>query len=386
MEKSNLPPIEIADIFRQYDHLLDPMPNGHWTAVQAIKNCRTGALGGHLLKCDSCPHEKYAYHSCRSRFCPKCGYTARTEWVAKRTQDLLPCPYFHVVFTLPSELRALVLRNKELSYGILFRAASSTLKQVAHKNLNIEVGLIGVLHTWSQTLIDHPHIHCVVPGGGLTKNQKRWKVCSENYLLPVDVLGEVFRGKILEYFEAAYDEGEMKFTGQIEYLKNPSSFKDLLITCASKKFNIYCKKPFAGPEQVLNYLGQYTHRIAISNYRILKLEGGRVHFKYRDPKDPAKKKVMQLEVKEFMRRFLLHILPKGFVRIRHFGLLANRFKKAKIAIVRKLAGKAESCLKTIDTWRKKLEDTLGITLDKCPKCQKGSLQNVFTYKAFYNTA
>ncbi len=387
MENKKRPEVEVADIFRQFDHLLGPMPKSHWKVVQAIKNCRTGALGGHLLKCGDCSHESQAFNSCRNRFCPKCGYTARSEWVEKRTKELLPCPYFHVVFTLPSELRAVVLRNQEVSYNILFKAASETLKSMAKKNINIDIGLIAVLHTWSQTLINHPHIHCLVPGGGLSENKNKWKTCKESYLLPVTALAKVFKGKILEAFEDAFNKDQLKFMGQIDYLNCPGSFKDLLIKCAGKNFHVYCEEPFAGPEQVLKYLGEYTHRIAISNYRIIKLEDGKVYFKYRDPDNPAKKKVMALEVKEFMRRFLLHVLPKGFVRIRHFGLLASRFKQINIDTIKKLMEVVETTLEDLEkSWQDILEDTLGKKLDQCPKCQSGILKAVFSYRAFYDTA
>jgi len=215
MKKSNSPKFEVADIFRQYDYLLGPMPVRHRKAIQAIKNCRTGALGGHLLKCGSCDYKKQAYNSCRSRFCPKCGYASRAEWVQRRKEELLPCPYFHVVFTLPSELRAVIRYNQKISYNILIKAASDTVKQVAKNNLSVNVGLIAVLHTWSQTLIDHPHVHCIVPGGGLSANKKKWKAFKEDYLLPTRVLAEVFRAKFLEALELAFNKGDLSFSGQI---------------------------------------------------------------------------------------------------------------------------------------------------------------------------
>ena len=387
MKNHNYPNIEVADIFRQYSHLLGRMPLKHWKAVQAIKNCRTGALGGHLQSCGSCDYKKPAYNSCRNRHCPKCGYTERAVWIERRKEELLPCPYFHVVFTLPSELRAVVKYNQKISYNILIKAASNTVKQVAKNNLSVDVGLIAVLHTWSQTLIDHPHVHCIVPGGGLSANKKKWKTCKENYLLPVKVLAKVFRAKILEAFELAFNNGILNFTGQVEHLNNPGSFKDLLITCSGKGFNVYCKKPFSGPKQVLNYLGQYTHRVAISNYRILKLEDNKVYFKYRDPNNPEKSKVMALSAKEFMRRFLLHILPKGFSRIRHFGILANRFKKMNIDIIRNLVNITQDVTDNHKkTWQDILEKLLGLKIDHCPKCKVGILKAGFLNKTFYNTA
>ena len=234
--------------------------------------------------------------------------------------------------------------------------------------------------------MDHAHCHFIVPGGGLDKAKTKWTPCKEDYLLPLEILSVVFRAKILKFFQQAFDDEELKFMGQIEYLSHHATFRDLLINCAKKEFVVFCKKPFSGPEQVLKYLGQYTHRIAISNYRLVKLEGEKVHFKYRDPDDPSKKKVMVLHVREFMRRFLLHILPKGFVRIRHYGLLGSRSKKVNILIIRKLSGIKEQIKEKVEeTWKQILNRIMGIDVEQCPKCKSGTLE-AQPLLSFFNTA
>jgi len=370
------PKIEIADLFNQFGHLLGNLPGEQRKVIRDITNCRTSVLGGHRLKCDQCEYEKNSYNSCRNRHCPKCQFLARVRWVEKRKEELLPSQYFHVVFTVPSELKPLILRNKKEFYNILFKAASETLKEVAQnpKNLGAQIGFIGVLHTWGQNLLDHPHIHFIVPGGGLNKKKNKWVACPKDYFLSVKILSRVFRGKVLNYLEKAFDNKEFKFIGQIEHLTHYPNFKDLLITCATKDWVVYSKEPFAGPEQVINYLGQYTHRIAISNYRLVKLEGEKIYFRIRDPKNPGKKKIMALHVKEFLRRFILHVLPRQFIRIRHFGLLGSRLKKTTIAIILRLLGVKEKVIETlVQTWKELLEKSTGINVDLCPNCQKGSL-------------
>jgi len=362
---------EIADIFNNYGHLLGKMPLSHHKVVQAIKNCRTDALGGHQMECSSCDHKKNAYNSCRNRHCPKCGFTARTRWIEKRCEELLDCPYFHVVFTVPSELRQLMLNNKKICYNLLFKASSQTIKEVAKnpKNLNAEVGSIGVLHTWGQNLVDHPHIHFIVPGGGLSDDRQEWVKAKESFLLPVKVLSKVFKAKFLELFEKAYAESKLEIPEYIEQYRCPNQFAQLMKDCGYKNFAVYCKQPFAGPKAVLKYLGQYTHRIAISNFRLVKVEDERVYFKVRDKENPKKKKVMSLHVKEFMRRFLLHVLPSGFVRIRRFGLLANRLKKLKVEIIRDLQGAKEQLTQAIEkSWQQILSEATGKDPDVCPSC------------------
>ena len=378
--------IEIADVFERFGSQLGKLPPDVWKVIQAIKNCRTGALGGHLLNCDSCEYKSQSYNSCRNRHCPKCGFAARAAWVESRMDELLDCPYFHVVFTLPSELRPLILRNKEVFYKILFKAASTTIRDVAKDKLNAETGAIGVLHTWSQTLIDHPHLHFIVPGGGLSSSKTQWVKCHQSFFLPIRILSKVFRGKFLKLAEEAFNTGQLKFKGAIDHLSHPGLFQDLLIECASKEFIVYAKEPFAGPAAVLKYLGQYTHRIAISNYRLVKIEGDNVHFMYRDPKDASKKKIMALSAKEFMRRFLLHVLPKGFVRIRHFGFLSNRHKKTNIELARKLTGMKERLTKEPPSAKDFLKRIMGFEPDRCPACEGGAMKKFLRLKPFYSTA
>jgi len=327
--------LEISDIFKQFRYLLKGLLPEQEKVVQAIINCRTEILGGHKLKCNGCEFTKNAYNSCRNRHCPKCQFLARTKWIEKRCEDLLPCQYFHVVFSVPSNLRPLILRNKEICYNIILKSASDTLKEVAAnpQNLGADIGFIGVLHTWSQTLIDHPHVHFIVPGGGLNKKKTKWITCKKDYFLPIKVLSKVFKGKAMELLSKAYKNGEFQFSGKIEELKEEFLFDELLRRCSFKDWVVYSKQTFAGPKQVINYLGGYTHRIAISNYRLIKLDGDKVHFYCRDREKPGEKKIMKMHVKEFMRRFLLHVLPKGFTRIRHYGLLGNRWKKIKLEIV-----------------------------------------------------
>jgi len=386
MKKPNL---EIADIFHKFGHLLGNLPKDHKKVVQDILNCRTSVLGGHKLKCGNCDLEKNSYNSCRSRHCPKCQFLTKAKWIEKRSQDLLPCQYFHVVFTIWSELRPLFLRNKKVCYNLLFKAASETLKEVAEnpKNLGAEIGFIGVLHTWSQSLINHYHIHFIVPGGGLNKEQTKWIPCRKDYFLPIKKLSAVFKGKMLNYLRKAYDKGEFEFSGKLEHFNSNNVFSSFLADLAKKDPVIYAKKPFSGPEQVINYLGQYTHRIAISNYRLIKIEGEKVHFKCRDREDPSKSKVLILNVREFMRRFLLHVLPKGYMRIRHFGILGNRLRKQKIEIIRKLNGILEFIQEGLQkSWEELLEKFTGIDIKKCPSCKIGRLYEFAEMKGILNTS
>lgn len=374
--------LEVADIFNEYSHQLKGINKDQSKVIQAIKNCRTSVLGGHKVECDSCDYEKHAYNSCRNRHCPKCGFIARTKWIGKRSEDLFDCQYFHTVFTLPGELREVMLRNKRISYDILFKSSSETLKEVAmsKKYLGADIGFIGVLHTWGQNLVDHPHVHYLIPGGGLRKES--WIKAKKDYFLPVKVLSKVFRGKVLDYFERAFESDELVFSGTIKQLESYIGFKDLLLQCSDKDFVVYAKKPFLGPKEVLKYLGKYTHRIAISNYRLVKLEDGRVYFKVRDKKNPGESKVISLTVAEFMRRFLMHVLPRGYVRIRHFGILGNRFKKVKIDLIRRAQGIFCRVLKLEKSLKDIIEEAIGVDIDSCPDCEAGLLikKSPFTSK------
>ncbi len=376
------PQIEIADIFNQYGHQLSGISTASHKVIVAITACRTERLGKHVQECESCHHQEISYNSCRNRHCPKCQFMTRVNWVSKREEELLPVKYFHVVFTLPSELNPLILRNKAELYDLLFKASSDTLKEVARrkKNMGAELGFIGVLHTWGQNLMDHPHIHYIVPGGGL--NQNKWVEAKPKYLLPVKILSQVFKAKFLSGLEKLYDAVELKLTGQIEELAEVGKFKELMITCARKPWVVYAKQPFHGPKQVISYLGQYTHRIAISNHRLIKIEDDRVHFKYRDSRDGNKSKVMSLDALEFMRRFLLHVLPRGYVRIRHFGLLASRSKKENIELIRTLlAAVAPLVRATVEV----LREIIGVDITLCPHCKAGAMKLKSSSRQWLNT-
>ena len=379
--------LEIADIFNQYGPLLPSLTKQKMKVVQAIKRCRTSDLGGHKSKCNTCDFKKYSYNSCRNRHCPKCGFIARQKWIARRSEELIDCQYFHVVFTLPASLRSLIIQNKRVCYDLLFKASSHTLKEAAKnpKYLGADIGFIGVLHTWSQSLIDHPHIHFLVPGGGL--QGKKWLCSKEDFFLPVRVLSKVFMGKFIENLESLYHEGKLEFHGSIDYLSHFANFKDLLLKCTEKSFNVYTKRPFLGPKQVINYLGGYTHRIAISNYRLIKVEDGKVHFKVRDKSSPENSKVMILDALEFMRRFLLHVLPNGFVRIRHFGILGNRYKKLKIELIRSFLGIERQVKKEIETtWKELIKGLTGVDVDICPRCRDGTLEKSSLIKSIFDSS
>jgi hypothetical protein len=325
------PPLEVADIVRTYGTAFVKQHRRWLTALhlkvlRAIVACRTAALGGHIEQCDSCGQRAISYNSCLNRHCPKCQGAARQAWLAKRSAELLPVPYYHVVFTLPHVLAPLALQNKALVYGLLFRAAAETLLQIAAdpEHLGAKIGFLAVLHTWGQTLLHHPHLHCVVPGGGLSPDQRRWIPCGHKFFLPVKVLSVVFRGKFLDALERAFKKHKLTLAGQLTPLQAPAEFAALLRTAAHRKWVVYAKRPFAGPAQVLTYLSRYTHRIAIANSRLLAMADGRVTFRWRDYAHGHQTRTMTLEADEFLRRFLLHVLPSSFVRIRYFGLLANR--------------------------------------------------------------
>ncbi len=337
------PRLEVADVFRQHgqeflDRWGEVLSRQQRKALRDISACRTAALGTHLEQCDHCAHQVIAYQSCRNRHCPKCHSRTRDEWLAKRAEEILPVPYCHVVFTLPRELAVLALQNPRVIYGILFRAAAESLLELAAdpKRLGARLGFLAVLHTWSQRLECHPHVHCVVPAGGLSPGGKRWISSRKKFFLPVVPLSCLFRGKFLAYLEQAFHLGRLEFYGQVRELAHPFRFQDFLASLHQKKWVVYAKPPFGGPEQVLRYLARYTHRVAISNGRLLSLEDGRVRFRWRDSQDHNQIKQMSLDAVEFIRRFLLHILPSGFVKIRHFGFLSNRNRKAMVQLCREL--------------------------------------------------
>ncbi len=341
MQRSSL---EVADIIRALtDPVTAQVPGLSASAAQrrvlrALLACRTARLGAHVQQCDKCEHRSVAYNSCRNRHCPKCQAASRARWFKARSRDLLPVGYFHVVFTLPAELAAVALQNKRVLYEILFRAASQTLIQIAAdpKHLGARIGMLCVLHTWGQTLVHHPHLHCIVPGGGLSLDGRRWIASRPNYFVPVKVLSRVFRGKFLDYLGRAYRSGELTLTATLEHLTQPERFAALLRELRAKPWVVYSKPPMAGPEHVLKYLARYTHRVAIANSRLVSLEQGRVAFRYKDYAQGNSERILELEALEFLRRFLLHVLPRGFQRIRHYGLLANCCRQQKVALCRSL--------------------------------------------------
>ena len=372
--------VEVADIFRLHGpeyRRSHPMPLNHLRAMHAIEVCRTATLGGHRYKY-SCGHVDISYNSCRNRHCPKCQTLNKEKWIESRCEDLLPIQYFHVVFTIPSELNPLVIMNQKVMYNISFRAVSETLMKLSNnpKHLGAYIGFIGILHTWGQNLMDHPHIHCVVPGGGLSPDGSRWVSCRKGFFIPVRVMSSLFRGKFLDHLKSSFESDDLIFPGGIRHLKEPHVFEMFRGQFYHKKWVVYCKPPFDGAEGVLKYLGRYTHRIAISNNRILKVQDGNVSFRWRDYADGNKQKIMTLKANEFIRRFLLHVLPPRYVRIRHFGLLANRSRKDNMALCRELIDSCETVTKEKDkpeTWQDQLLRICGIDINTCPVCKKGTM-------------
>jgi Putative transposase/Transposase zinc-binding domain len=337
------PTLEVADILRASSngfierHGLH-LALQHRKVMDAIVRCRTAALGGHRDLCLGCGHQAISYNSCRNRHCPKCQGNARARWLAARSAELLPVPYFHVVFTLPHELSALVLQNKRLLYDLLFRTSAATLLEVARnpRHLGADVGMLTVLHTWGQNLQHHPHVHCVVPGGGLSLDGSRWIAGSPRFLLPVHILSRVFRGKFIAGLKQLLSQDKLQFHGSLFELRDPERFRDFLRQLYTNQWVVYAKPPFGGAEHVLQYLARYTHRVAISNHRLVGFHDEHVAFRWKDYAHGGKQKVMTLSSDEFLRRFLIHVLPKGLVRIRHFGLFANRRRAASLTRCRVL--------------------------------------------------
>ncbi len=367
------PQFEVADVFRENTHFLHGISREQWKVVNAIINCRGPKLGGHKLVCRECGYEQISYNSCRNRHCPKCQASKQAQWVYERTQELLPIKYFHIVFTVPSALNALILQNKRLLYDVLFRAASETLQQAAEnpKNLGAQIGFIAVLHTWSQNLMDHPHLHCIVTGGGIGRDTSKWIKCRDNFFLSVHILNRLFRGKYLHYLKKAYETGEVRFFGKLQTTGNTGEFSSLLNACYAKKWVVYAKKPFHDPLHVLKYIGRYTHRVAISNRRIIGFSGGNVSFIWKDYRNGNKRKVMTLAASEFMRRFLLHVLPQGFKRIRFYGILSNRYKNKSIESVRHML----CCDAGVDSMSSLAPfEYPGSVEKRCPRCRSENIQ------------
>lgn len=372
------PRLEVSDIFRRFRPWLKDLSKTESKVVSDILNCRTQVLGGHRRQCDKCGHEEFSYNSCRNRHCPKCQYLAQVRWVEARKRELLPVGYFHVVFTVPHELNRLIWANKKVGFDILFRAMSETLKEVGERRLKARVGFTAVLHTWSQRLENHAHIHAIAPGGGISLDGKRWIHAKQKYLLPCKILSQVFRGKYLDYLERSF--GKLNFSDDISDLAQPSAFKSLLVQAAKKDWVIYAKEPFAGPEQVLEYLGNYTHRIAISNYRIEAVSDTHVTFRYKDRTDNNKSKLMRVTGQEFCRRFLNHVLPEKFVRIRHFGFLGSRQKSKNIETTRKLLCARPHAEPLVpENYKELLARVVGVDIDQCDCCKTGKMKIVETF-------
>jgi hypothetical protein len=350
------PRLEVADVIRRhgeefqekYRPILTP---GQRQALRDLVRCRTAALGGHLERCLDCEFERPAYNSCRNRHCPKCQAMSRARWLDAQAEYLLPTDYYHVVFTLPAELSDLAKANPKVLYDLLFQSAAATIRKVAAnpKYLGAVPGLLLVLHTWGQTLQHHPHVHGIVTGGGLSCDAAgkiaaapKWLSCRPGFFLPVRVLSRIFRGQYLEALEQAHANGELRFFGGLTALADAASFRGLLRRLYAKDWVVYAKAPFGGPDRVLKYLARYTHRVAISNSRLVGLEAGRVSFAYKDYGDDHKRKTMTLDATEFLRRFVTHVLPSGFVKVRHYGLLANRFREQRLSNCRDLLVVANS--------------------------------------------
>ena len=371
------PAFELADIFRDYGeryckaHLLT---REQLRVMRAIEICRTATLGGHVEKCSQCDHIRIAYNSCRNRHCPKCQSRERQKWLADRQRELLPVEYFHVVFTLPEPIAHLAFQNRKTICGILFQTASETLLTIARdpKHLGAEIGFFAILHTWGQNLLFHPHVHCVVPGGGLSPDQERWISCRPGFFLPVRVLSRLFRRLLLEVLEKAFLKKKLRFFGQLEHLKEPSAFQRYLEPVREAEWVVYAKPPFGGPQQVLAYLGRYTHRTAISNQRILNVENGQVTFQWKDyrHKNKQKSRVMTVDADEFMRRFLMHVQPPGFKRIRYCGWMASRHKKEKLALCRTLLTPARDLLPEPAAVSGQTQPSC------CPQCKTGVMMRL----------
>jgi hypothetical protein len=382
--------MEVADILRRHAPEYPYSLSGEQARVlAALQVCRTAHLGGHLERCDGCGHERNAYNSCRDRHCPKCQSLAKARWVAQQTADLLPVPYFHLVFTMPGQLVDLTQQNQRVLYDILFAAGAEALTTIAAdpKHLGAEIGFLAVLHTWGQNLQAHPHIHCVVPGGGLSPDGQSWVGSRENFFLSVKVLSRLYRGLFVSRLRAAYEGGELKFHGQIAELAKPKMFDRLLRKLSDIEWVVYAKRPFGGPEQVVSYLGRYTHRVAISNHRLVSNEDGKVSFRWKDYRRAKEggetgTRTMELDAHEFIRRFLLHVLPRGFVRIRRFGLLANRQRATKLTRCRELLGAVGTGPEAVLDWQTLYEKLTGHSITSCRECQHGQMAKVACIPSF----
>ena len=355
------PALELAEVVERHGHRLGELAPEEQRILRAIASCRTAALGGHVQTCDHCQHQRIAYNSCRNRHCPRCQGTACAKWMADRAGELLPVEYFHVVFTLPDTFNSLALSNKRVIYHLLFEAVAQTLLEVAAnpKHLGARIGFLAILHTWGQNLALHPHVHCVIPGGGLSLDAGKWITCRAGFFLPVRILSRVFRGKFIDLLKRAWA------AGKLHGVENDSAVARLIDASVKHDWVVYAKPPFGGPEQVLKYLARYTHRIAISNRRLIAMNDRSVTFGWKDYAHHDRPRAMTLDGAEFLRRFLLHAVPRGFMRIRHFGLLANRVRAQNLAICRRLIATPPTT--------PAIHHGVARSLPLCPICQRGRL-------------
>ena len=374
--------LEVADVLRRFgpafrDQHGASLSTARRRAMLAIESCRTAALGGHVERCGDCGHQRVSYNSCRNRNCPKCQGLARAQWLQDRQAELLDVPYFHVVFTVPAQIEVIAFQNQTVVYDILFRAASETLRAIAADpgHLGAEIGFLGVLHTWGQNLSHHPHIHFLVPGGGIAPDGQRWIACRPGFFLPVRVLSRMFRGLFRRYLEKAFAAGALNFFSEHRHLHEPATFRRYLTPAWKAEWVVYAKRPFAGPTQVLDYVARYTHRVAISNNRLVSMDDGKVCFRWKDYRDDNRHKTMTLEAGEFIRRFLIHVLPDGFHRIRYFGFLGNCHRAQKLERCRELLRMvtAESEADPPADYRDRFEALTGQSLRVCPHCHAGTM-------------
>ena len=386
------PLLEVADIVHQQgtaflERYGATLSGEQQRALRAIALCRTAALGGHTTRCDHCGHEEQSYNSCRHRSCPKCHGAAQAAWLTARQREVLPTPYVHVIFTLPQELSFLALHNQRVLYGLLFHTVAQSLQDIAHdpKHLGAEIGGLAVLHTWGQQLQHHPHLHCVLPAGGITPDGSRWVPCRPNFFLPVRVLSRRFRRLFLETLEQLYAQGKLTMAGRCQEFAAPMPWKDLLATLRHKEWVVYAKEPIHDPQSVLTYLARYVSRVAISNHRLVALENGQVTFRYKDYKHGNRLRTCTLEAVEFLRRLMLHVPPHGWQRIRYYGFLANRHRQAKLAHCRALLGQSADTLLTnamVVGAGPPARGSEGARVgpgDACPMCPQGRMQLVKTY-------
>ena len=377
------PKLEVADIFRRYGEAYRQKHGASLSTAQrrvmtSVEICRTAVLGGHVEQCDRCRHQRICYNSCRNRHCPKCQSLASAQWLEDRQSELLPTHYFHVVFTVPEQIAVIAYQNKEQVYRILFRAAAETLRTIAAdpKHLGAEIGFFAVLHTWGQNLLHHPHLHCVVAGGGLSPDGARWICCRPGFFLPVRVLSRLFRRLFLQALEKAFAAGQLQFFSSLESLRDRHAFHCHLAPARKAQWVVYAKPPFAGPERVLEYVGRYTHRVALSNQRLLDIEDSQIRFRWKDYRHGNQQKAMTLSAQEFIRRFLLHVLPHRFQRIRYYGFLGNRYRQQKLARCRQRLGmslsEAPACEPCKD-YRDLYQQLTGCSLRECPVCHQGRM-------------